>query len=99
MKIHRFEQQDIDMCYVSDLGMTVELVVNAKRARDSDSVAHPLFKILADEQTEALYLEIESHGKLVQVPVSSIMEMLAAAKIDVHSEHWFDEHVFKQGGS
>lgn len=96
MKIQRFEQRDIDMCFVSDLGMTLELSVNSKRARGSDSVAYPLLKILADEQTEALYLEIESHGKLVQVPVSSIQKMIDAAQVDVHSEHWFDEHVFKQ---
>ena len=96
MKTKRFENKDIGMDFVSDFGMTLEMYVKSKSGQIERSVGYPLFKIYADEKTEKLYMEIESEGKLVQVPVSSIMKMIEAAKVDVHSDNWFDEHVFNQ---
>ncbi|WP_223788194.1 hypothetical protein [Marinicella meishanensis] len=95
MKTLRLEQQDMGMTWVSDFGMTLELHTKVSYTKAGDPIAYPLFKIYADEQTEEQYMEIESRGKLVQVPISCIKQMIQAAQSGVHSEYWFDEHVFQ----
>ena len=54
-----------------------------------------MFEAYADEQTESLYIEFSTEDGVFQVPLESLKKFISISEKEVHSETWFDEHVFK----
>ena len=55
-------------------------------------LGHTIASIVADENDESLWLEVEVAQTLVQIPLSLLREALASAD-GVHSEAWFERNV------
>ena len=86
MTINHIPLNDIKFQRVSvnNAGMQLEIY------SENDLVPYPLAAIIADEETEALYLEVFVENKLVQIPITKLQEAFELAKDEVHSERWYD---------
>jgi hypothetical protein len=52
---------------------------------------HYFASFVADPVDESLSLELVAHGRSVQILVTQLESLIAAAKKDVHSEGWYDK--------
>ncbi|GEM_PF-3593891 len=86
----RIESQELQTIVASDIGLSLEL-----NYRDSQtSQSHYLFKVVADDTTEELYVRLENKGQLLELPVAELERFLKSAKSEVHSDSWLNENVF-----
>jgi hypothetical protein len=60
----------------------------------SDDMLHQVALIFADEDSEELYVEVQCQNQLVQIPVRLLLEAIAEAQGEVHSEAWYEKNVY-----
>ncbi|EGI74468.1 MULTISPECIES: hypothetical protein [Pseudoalteromonas] len=86
----RVESQELQTIVASDIGLSLEL-----NYRDNQtSQSHYLFKVVADEATEELFVQVENKGQLFELPVTELERFIKSAKSEVHSDSWLNENVF-----
>ena len=86
----RIESQELQTIVASDIGLSLEL-----NYRDNQtSQSHFLFKVVADEATEELFVQLENKGQLFELPVAELEKFIKSAKSEVHSDSWLNENVF-----
>ena len=86
----RIESQELRTIVTSDIGLSLELNYRDKQTSQS----HFLFKVVADDTTEELFVQIENNGQLFELPVAVLERFLKSAKSEVHSDSWLNENVF-----
>jgi hypothetical protein len=57
-----------------------------------------LADVVADESNESLWFEVYIHDVIVQIPVETIREAVDEAPGEVHSESWYEKHIYPQSG-
>ena len=92
----RFDNECIKTQVVSDFGMTSELYIETGDASVDKVIDYPLFKVYADEATEVKYVEFSVKDKLIQIPMSTLKSFIEFSETEVHSEAWFNKHVFNE---
>jgi hypothetical protein len=55
-----------------------------------DGVVHPLVSVLARDEDESLWVQVEAGDKLVAFPAKLMQQLLSEAVGQVHSEAWHD---------
>lgn len=77
---------DIELLWLGTVDQGRQLELNTVIAGTS----YPLATIVADEQDESLWFELEVDGMTVQIPLATVQEALSAAPDGVHSEAWYE---------
>ena len=62
-----------------------------------DGLGHSLATIVADDADESLWFEVYVNDTIVQIPLETVRQAVAAAPGEVHSESWYETHVYSQG--
>jgi len=62
----------------------------------TNGVTYSVATIRADESDETLLLEIYTEEGIVQIPVSELQRVLNMAAGEVHSEHWYENNIYKE---
>jgi hypothetical protein len=75
-----------DWASVVDGGMRLEVSATI------DGLEHQLVTILADEQDEALWVQVYVGDIAVQIPAALLRKALDDAVAEVHSENWYDRN-------
>ena len=55
-----------------------------------------IVSIFADDKDESQWVQIESHGQLIQIPITVLESMIKDAKDGVRSEKWYEENVYSK---
>lgn len=59
-----------------------------------DGLVHSLATIVADVADESLWFEVCVNDTIVQIPLETVRQAVAAAPGEVHSESWYEANVY-----
>jgi len=84
----------MDQASISGRGLAIEMYLENHVGDLDDSIDYPILRMIADDENEEQFLEFNCNGRDIQLPISAIKKMIAAAEQDVHSEAWYVKNVF-----
>lgn len=86
---NRIVRPKVDIVWFSTVDEGRHLELNAK----IEGGDHALAMIVADDVDESLWFELYIGDKIVQIPLQTLQDAIAAAPGKVHSETWYEANV------
>lgn len=80
----------VDWVGTVDQGRRLEI------SAEFNNTAYELISVVADEMDESLWFEFFIAGKCVQVPYAVLVDAVNVAPDGVHSEAWYEKHVYSK---